>query len=55
MPLVCHNGAFLPAEQPLFTAANRGFRYGDGLFETARFYKAGYCWLPIISTACFPD
>lgn len=36
---VCFNGDFLPAGQPLFDATNRGFRYGDGLFETARFYK----------------
>ena len=36
MNLVCHNGVFLPAESALFTAANRSFRYGDGVFETAR-------------------
>ncbi len=38
MHWVCHNGNFLPHDQPLFCAANRGFRYGDGLFETAKFY-----------------
>lgn len=26
-------------EQPLFTSQNRGFRYGDGVFETIKFFK----------------
>jgi len=29
-----YNGEWLDHQQPLITAGNRGFRYGDGLFET---------------------
>ncbi|HEY4286241.1 MAG TPA: aminotransferase class IV [Puia sp.] len=32
--VVSYNGVHYPAGQPLLTADNRGFRYGDGLFET---------------------
>ncbi len=31
-----HNGNLLPSDQPVIGAANRGFRYGDGVFETIR-------------------
>ena len=31
-----YNGNIIDAGQPLFTAANRAFRYGDALFETIR-------------------
>jgi branched-chain amino acid aminotransferase len=31
-----YNGNILPADQPLFTAENRAFRYGDAVFETIR-------------------
>ena len=31
-----HNDKFLLSTDPLFTAQNRGFRYGDGLFESMR-------------------
>jgi branched-chain amino acid aminotransferase len=36
MDFVCFNGSFLPATEPLFTAQNRSFRYGDGIFETMK-------------------
>lgn len=39
MDFICFNGDFLPAAQPLFTVANRSFRYGDGVFETIKIYK----------------
>jgi branched-chain amino acid aminotransferase len=39
MQWVCFDGSFVPADRPLFTAGNRGFKWGDGVFETARFYN----------------
>lgn len=30
------NNELLPADMPVFTVSNRGFRYGDGLFESMR-------------------
>ncbi len=33
------NGSILPADQLIFKANNRGFRYGDGLFESMRYVK----------------
>ncbi len=33
------NGEILPADSKLMTVANRGFRYGDGLFESMRLMK----------------
>jgi branched-chain amino acid aminotransferase len=41
MEFVCFNGNFLPANEPLFTAQNRSFCYGDGLFETMKVYQSG--------------
>ncbi len=37
--LINFNGEIIPAQSRLFTAANRGFRYGDGLFESMRMLK----------------
>ena len=36
MNYVCLNGNIVSADQPLLTANNRGYRYGDGLFETLK-------------------
>jgi branched-chain amino acid aminotransferase len=33
---ICLDGKMLPADQPVFNADNRGFRYGEGLFETMK-------------------
>lgn len=33
------NGTPLPADQPIFTAGNKGIQYGDALFETMRVWK----------------
>lgn len=35
-PFININNELVPADMPVFTAANRGFRYGDGLFESMR-------------------
>lgn len=39
MQFICYNGRFMDAQTPLFTVDNRGFKYGDGLFETAKVYN----------------
>ena len=36
MNSVCFNGKIVRADHPIFTAENRGYRYGDGLFETMK-------------------
>lgn len=36
MNLICLDGQFFPANQPVLLAQNRGYRYGDGFFETIR-------------------
>ena len=38
MNFICFNGEILP-EQNLFTPQNRGFRYGDGVFETIKIFR----------------
>lgn len=39
MNTVCLNGKFLPSDRPVLLADNKGYRYGDGLFETVRVWK----------------
>lgn len=39
MNQICFNGKYLSAEQPVLSATNRGYRYGDGLFETLKVSK----------------
>jgi len=39
MNFVCFNGEMRAAHQPLFPAQNRGFKYGDGVFETIKVCK----------------
>ncbi|MES2984783.1 MAG: aminotransferase class IV [Pseudomonadota bacterium] len=43
--ILCLNGAFLPTREGVVPVADRGFRFGDGLFETI-FLQAGtpYQW-----------
>lgn len=36
MTFVSFNGELYPSDAPLFSAQNRSFRYGDGLFETMK-------------------
>jgi branched-chain amino acid aminotransferase len=38
MKFICFNGDII-LQQPLFTSENRGFRYGDGVFETIKVFK----------------
>ena len=36
MNFVCFNGRLLPADEPVLSADNKSYRYGDGLFETMK-------------------
>lgn len=37
--VTCLNGTFLPSDEALISVADRGFRFGDGVFETIRLEK----------------
>ena len=39
MGKICYNGYFTDAAQPILQAADRGYRYGDGFFETIKVTK----------------
>jgi len=39
MLFINFNGEIIPADSKVLTVANRGFRYGDGLFESMRLMK----------------
>jgi branched-chain amino acid aminotransferase len=39
MNYVCVNGKLYPANKPVIHADNRGYRYGDGLFETMKMVR----------------
>jgi branched-chain amino acid aminotransferase len=43
---VNHDDKIVKAEDPLITAGNRGFRYGDGLFETMRMIEGTIPFFP---------
>jgi len=36
MKYICTHGKLIPVEHPVIMADNRGYRYGDGLFETMK-------------------
>ncbi|MGZ3848100.1 MAG: aminotransferase class IV [Flavisolibacter sp.] len=40
MNFICLDGEFVPEEQAVLRADNRGFKYGDGVFETIKVWKA---------------
>lgn len=52
------NGRFVPEDQAVITSSNRGYRYGDGFFESMRVAKgrplfAAVHWDRVLRTAAF--
>jgi len=39
MNYICVSGKVMQGDEPALLVANRGYRYGDGLFETMKLYK----------------
>ena len=46
MHKISFNGHHVDAAAPLFTVANRGYRYGDGLFETMKLHRGKVLLFP---------
>lgn len=40
MSQICFNGTYFNEHEPVLTADNRGYRYGDGFFETMRVWNS---------------
>ena len=36
MNSICLNGKIVPGDEPVLMVDNRGYRYGDGIFETMK-------------------
>lgn len=46
MQLQCFNGAMIPHDQPVLPLGNRGFKFGDGVFETIKVVNGVLCLAP---------
>ncbi|ANH79880.1 aminotransferase class IV [Niabella ginsenosidivorans] len=40
MKWLCFNGTFFNSDQPVISAGNKSYRYGDGFFETLRVHQS---------------
>lgn len=46
MQEICYNGYFVDADKPILNASNRGYRYGDGFFETIKIHNGHIALAP---------